>query len=282
MKLLSRRHERSRIQWLLYGFLALASDCPTVTAAVANVDIVDYAFSPASVTINVKDQVKWTWQGYYHSTTSTAGLWDSGVNNTGYTYSFTFNNAGSYPYMCSYHYFTGSVVVQAAANSPPTIAITSPTNGAVLSAPASLTLQATAADSDGSVTNVQFFQGATSLGSAQTAPYSIAVSGLSAANYTFSAVATDNGGLTATNSITVKVITPSPDTLGSIKRVSSTGFQFTYAADVGLRYQVEQSSDLRTWTSVGTNTATSNQVLFQDTAASGSSRFYRVERLPNP
>jgi plastocyanin len=282
MKLLFRQHERSCIQLLLYCFLALAWDCPRLTAAVANVSIVDYAFSPATVTINVKDQVKWTWQGYYHSTTSSTGLWDSGVNNTGYTYSFTFNNAGSYPYMCSYHYFTGSVVVQAAANSPPTIAITSPTNGAVLSAPASLTLQATAADSDGSVTNVQFFQGAASLGSAQTAPYSIAVSALSAANYTFSAVATDNGGLTATNSITVKVITPSPDTLGSLKRLSSTSFQFTYAADVGLRYQVEQSSDLRNWTSVSTNTATSNQVLFQDTTASGSSRFYRVERLPNP
>ena len=49
-------------------------------------------------------------------------------------------------------------------NSPPTVAVTSPTNGASFIAPATIMIQATASDTDGSVTNVQFFDGNTSLG----------------------------------------------------------------------------------------------------------------------
>jgi plastocyanin len=263
--------------------ISWALGCSQLAAAVANVNIIDYAFSPVTTTINVNDQVKWTWLGYYHTTTSaTPGLWDSGLYNTGHTYTHTFTTAGTFPYSCTYHSFTGSVVVQAAPDAPPSVSITNPATGTVLSAPASLTLKANASDSDGSVTNVQFFQFTTSLGSVQQTPYSIAVTGLSVGNYTFSAVATDNGGFKATNAIVVKVIAPSANTLGSIRRVSPTSFQFTYAADVGLRYQVEQSSDLRNWSSLGANTATSSQVLFQDTNALGNARFYRVGRLPNP
>jgi plastocyanin len=275
-------YKLSSIRRLLWAAISWALGCSPLAAAVANVNIVDYAFSPVTTTINVNDQVKWTWLGYYHTTTSSTSLWDSGLYNTGHTYTFTFTSAGTFPYSCTYHGFTGSIVVQAAPNAPPIVAITNPANGTVLSAPASLTLKANASDSDGSVTNVQFFQFTTSLGNVQQAPYSIAVTGLSVGNYTFSAVATDNGGVKATNAIVIKVITPSANTLGSIRRVSPTSFQFTYAADVGLRYQVEQSSDLRNWSSLGTNTAASSQVLFQDTNALGNARFYRVGRLPNP
>ena len=274
-------HKVLLIRFLLCAAISWALGGSPLAAAVANVNIVDYAFSPVTTTINVNDQVKWTWLSNYHTTTSATGLWDSGLYNSGYTYTHTFTTAGTFPYSCTYHYFTGSIVVQAP-NAPPIVAITNPANGAVLSAPASLALKANASDSNGSVTNVAFFQGTTLLGNAQQAPYSIAVTGLSAGNYTFSAVATDNGGLKATNAIGIKVITPSADSLGGLQRLASTSFQFTYAADMGLRYQVEQSSDLRNWVSLGTNTAASSQVVFQDTNALGTARFYRVERLPNP
>jgi plastocyanin len=222
---------------LVSGTVGWAFGCWPLTAAISNVNIVDNAFSPSAVTIKVHDQVKWTWQGYYHSTTSNGGLWDSGVYNTGHTYTTTFDSVGSFPYYCSYHYFTGTVTVKAT-SLPPTVAITNPPTGAVLSAPASLALEATAGESGRSITNVQFFQGVTSLGSVRTAPYSIAVSGLLAGNYTFSAVATDNGGLTATNSIMVRVVTPVPTTFSAPQRVSASSFQFDYAANAGLRYVV--------------------------------------------
>ena len=85
------------------------------------------------------------------------------------------------------------------------MAITNPANGAVFTAPASFTLAASASDSDGSVTQVQFFQATTSLGVDTTSPYSVSVSGLVAGSYTFSAVATDNAGAKSTNSISLTV-----------------------------------------------------------------------------
>ncbi|MGA2863082.1 MAG: Ig-like domain-containing protein [Verrucomicrobiota bacterium] len=60
-------------------------------------------------------------------------------------------------------------------------------------------LAATASDTDGSVTNVEFFQGAASLGSVTISSYSVPVSNLATGSYTSSAVASDNGGLKATN-----------------------------------------------------------------------------------
>jgi hypothetical protein len=92
-----------------------------------------------------------------------------------------------------------------APNTPPIVTITNPPEGTMFTAPASFSLEASASDPDGSVTNVQFFRGATSLGSDTSSPYSVSVSGLVAGNYTLSAVASDNRGLRATNSIAIIV-----------------------------------------------------------------------------
>ena len=58
------------------------------------------------------------------------------------------------------------------ANVPPTASITVPANGATFTAPASVTITATAGDTDGTVSLVEFFQGTTKIGQATTAPYS--------------------------------------------------------------------------------------------------------------
>ena len=266
---------------LLFGVVGWTLGCWPLKGATVGVNI-GSGFSPSTVTINVNDTVQWTWVTYYHSTTSTGGLWDSGVHNPPYSYSHTFTSNGMYPYECTYHGFTGSVTVQGTVNVPPSITITNPPNGQVLSAPASLTLGATATDSDGSVTNVQFFQGTTSLGNVSSAPYSKSVTGLPAGSYTFSAVASDNGGLTATNLVAVSVVNPSPLTVSAPRRVSGTGFAFSYAADVGLRYVVQRSADLKNWVGVNTNTAATNPVSYQDNSASAALEYYRVMRLPNP
>src|SRR5712675_2289503 len=115
-----------------------------LSAATANVSIVNFAFSPTSVNINVNDSVKWTWAGSPHSTTSDTGLWESGVLGTGATFTHTFTSAGSFPFHCSVHPFmTGTISVQSA-NVPPTIGITNPTNDSVSAAPVTFTLTATA------------------------------------------------------------------------------------------------------------------------------------------
>lgn len=90
-------------------------------------------------------------------------------------------------------------------NVPPSVVLTNPTSGASLPAPATVTLQASASDSDGSVTNVQFFDGVTSLGNVTVGPYNLTV-GLTAGSHTFTAVASDNQGATTTSTpVTVTV-----------------------------------------------------------------------------
>jgi plastocyanin len=94
-------------------------------------------FSPASVTINVGDTVKWTWGSDFHSSTSGIpgmpnGIWDSGIVNTGATFSHTFNSAGSFPYYCTVHgsccMMVGTVIVASATPSPTPMPTSTPSS----------------------------------------------------------------------------------------------------------------------------------------------------------
>jgi hypothetical protein len=92
-------------------------------------------------------------------------------------------------------------------NQSPTVSLTSPSNGASFTSPAKISLAATAADTDGRVTRVEFFNGATRLGEDTTAPYTGQWNVGAAGSYTLTARATDNTGATTTSSpvtITVK------------------------------------------------------------------------------
>jgi len=88
----------------------------------------------------------------------------------------------------------------AVANVPPSVTLTNPIAGASFTAPANVTIQASASDPDGSVTNVQFFDGAASLGNATTSPYGVTVI-LATGGHALTAVATDNFGLSATSAV---------------------------------------------------------------------------------
>jgi hypothetical protein len=85
-------------------------------------------------------------------------------------------------------------------NSPPVVTLAQPANGASFTAPASISLAATASDADGTVSTVEFFNGATKLGEDTTAPYSFAWSGVGAGTYTLTARATDDLGYTSSSS----------------------------------------------------------------------------------
>jgi hypothetical protein len=85
-------------------------------------------------------------------------------------------------------------------NSPPSVSITNPVNNAVFGAPANIAINASASD-DGSVAQVQFFQGSTSLGTLTTPPYNLTWSNVTAGSYALTAQATDNYGLMATSMV---------------------------------------------------------------------------------
>ncbi len=87
-----------------------------------------------------------------------------------------------------------------AANVPPTVSITAPTDGASFTSPASFTIAASASDADGSVTNVSFFDGGTLLGGTNNSPFALAVI-LTTGSHALTAVAKDNLGLATTSSV---------------------------------------------------------------------------------
>ena len=96
-------------------------------------------------------------------------------------------------------------------NSPPSVTLSSPANGASFRAPAIVNVMATASDSDGTVAKVEFYQGATLIGTATTSPYTATWSNVAAGNYAITAKATDNLGAITTssaNNITVTANAP--------------------------------------------------------------------------
>ena len=263
--------------------LGLAGHC---LAATANVAVSGFSFSPRSVTINVGDRVTWTGLGSgSHNVQTDSDPFCGPPSFSLSTCTITFNQPGTFNYYCAPHRgigMVGSVIVQAAANTPPSVTITNPANGAVFAAPANVIIQANASDTDGSVANVQFFRDTTLLGADSAAPFSIVASNLAAGSYALRAVAVDNGGLSSTSAVVIiSVVTPVSSAL-SPPLVANGLFQFNYSANAGLRYVIENSSNLASWTAVRTNTASSSNERFEEAFNAGLLRFYRVGRLPNP
>lgn len=94
---------------------------------------------------------------------------------------------------------TSTAVTVIVGNAAPTAGITSPANGATFNAPASITIQATATDANGTITKVDFYSGTTLLGTDTSSPYSFNWTNVAAGSYSLTAVATDNGGATGTS-----------------------------------------------------------------------------------
>jgi plastocyanin len=258
-------------------------------AATANVLVGSggLVFTPATTNIAVNDRVIWNWAGNNHSTTSdTNGLWDSLVNNSPHSFTNTFTSPGTFPYHCTIHVNFGmkGTIIVAAANLPPSVTITNPVSDTVFAAPANVTIQASASDTDGTVTNVQFLVGANVVTNKAAAPFFAVTNNLAAGSYTLSAIASDNSGAKATNAVTISVVTPVSVLLSAPQPVPPAKFRFSYTANTGLSYIVQRSTNLDSpnWTTLVTNTAASSSINFTDLNATFNPGFYRVGRLPNP
>jgi plastocyanin len=278
--------------------------CPlSGMGAVANVSVGNDFFSPATTNIHAGDQVIWTWQSGSddHNVVSTSSLraWlfpspgggpgttsnqnNSNLRDSPFAFTNTFSSAGSFPYECTDHVLegmTGTITV-AAANPTPTVSITNPVNGAAFIAPANVTISASASVSNGTVTNVALFTGATLLGSAQSPPFTITAQNLGAGSYALTAVATA-AGVSATSAV-VNITVVSPVLISnSAPTVANNQFTFSYTANPGLTYVVQNSSDLINWVSLSTNVALSSSVAVTNVFAPLDGQFYRVELMPNP
>jgi RHS repeat-associated protein len=103
-----------------------------------------------------------------------------------------------------------SVAVTVVVNAGPSVTLTAPASGSVVQAPGSVLLSADAADADGKVTTVDFYQGTTLIGTDATSPYSFSVSSLPAGPHSFTAVATDERGATTTSLAVTVIVNAAP------------------------------------------------------------------------
>lgn len=77
-------------------------------AVVRDVTVASNTFTPATMTVNVGDVVKWTWVSGFHTTTSLsipagAAAWNSPITSNATTFSYTVTVVGNYNYECSPH-----------------------------------------------------------------------------------------------------------------------------------------------------------------------------------
>jgi plastocyanin len=189
------------------------------------------------------------------------------------------SNAGVFPYHCTFHpqpvfNMTGVVVVAG----PPLANITSPLNNASLPEPGNFTFTVDAVKLGGTVTNVEFFANAVSLGRATNAPFSVNATNLPAGSYTLTARATDNSGFSGFAApVMISVGTPlqllSPFIAGDT-------FQFDVTTSPGLTYVVERSPILPpNWSPLQTNLATGATLRVVEPLAS-TQMFYRAFQQP--
>jgi plastocyanin len=78
------------------------------------VEIRDFTFYPADLTIDAGTRVTWlNRDSVAHTATNKPGAWDTGYLDKGDTYSFVFDSAGSYSYFCRPHpYMVGTITVR--------------------------------------------------------------------------------------------------------------------------------------------------------------------------
>jgi lamin tail-like protein/Big-like domain-containing protein/CotH protein len=96
---------------------------------------------------------------------------------------------------------------------PPSVSMVSPGHGSTMNA-GNITVLADASDTDGSVTNVEFYANGTKIGQDTAAPYQIIWIGVTPGTYTLFAEATDSLGLkTPSQTVVVNVVPPPQGTL---------------------------------------------------------------------
>jgi hypothetical protein len=102
------------------------------------------------------------------------------------------------------------VTVASPTNTPPSVTLSSPTNGASFTAPASVSMAASASDSNGSITKVEFYAGTTLVGTDTSSPYSATWNNAGQGTHSMTAKAYDNAGATTTSTAASITIASAP------------------------------------------------------------------------
>ena len=167
-----------------------------------------------------------------------------------YSWSLTNVEPGSYSYTAraydSLNVSTTSAVVSvtvSAPNTPPTVSLTSPANGSTYTAPAAITLNATASDSNG-IAKVEFYRGTILLGTDTTAPYSWALTNVEPGSYSYTAKAYDSLNA-STSSTAVNITVSEGNTLPTVSLTApANGSTYTAPASITLTANASDSNGI--------------------------------------
>ena len=136
--------------------------------------------------------------------------------NGGFTYTpiASFSGTDSFTYMANNSQAnsgvaTVNITVTAPVNQPPVVSLTSPASGTTFTDPATVTLTASASDTDGSISKVEFYNGATKLGESAATPFTFTWSSVASGTYSLTARAYDNLGASATSAAVSITVNPS-------------------------------------------------------------------------
>ena len=115
--------------------------------------------------------------------------------------------------------------VSASGNTPPSATISSPANNAGFLTPNNVTITADATDDAPGIFIVEFYQGATLIGTDHSFPYSFTWVSPPAGNYSLTAKATDNGGLSTTSdAVAINVTNPIKPTVSITEPTANSSY----------------------------------------------------------
>ena len=149
-------------------------------------------------------------------------------------------------------------------NSLPTVSMASPAEGASFAAGSNITVSASAADADGTVSKVEFFAGATLIGTA-TAPasgnlYSVTWANVGSGAYALTAKATDNAnGSTTSTAVNVSAVSQvglSPAADAYVKDGASATANFGTAVDLQAQVSTTAGNNRETYLKYDLTTVT--------------------------
>lgn len=259
---------------LLMLFVSLRAD-----ATDYYVDVDYYSLSPSTVYIKMGDAVIWVDNDSFFAPFRITGAWGRFFT----PYGLRFNVLpGSYNYTAESAYgggsWNGSVVVQE--NFPPSVNITSPTNGAVFTAPAAFSFEADASDSNvDDIMDVEFWVDQVMVDDVYSAPYLTSVTNLPPGIHSLKAIVWDNSFASATNSITINVVNPGPITIGSAGWSGNLLLFEVNGLTAGKTNILECSSNLLDWAPIKTNVPDGAGYVFTSNPVARA-QFYRVRQLP--
>ena len=251
------------ILFLLAGAFATAQAAQTVTLV--------WNASPDSCVTGYRVHYG-TVSGEYTTTIDVGNLTTATISNltAGTTYYFVvtaYNSSGgeSAPTNETAATTTGS----------PTVVLATPGNSLNFNGPTVITLSATASETGGSIVKVDFFEGASKVGTASGAPFT-AVWSARPGCHSLCAVAYDASGTPAqSGTLAVTVTQPA---ISAMQPMSDGSYQLVLKGAPGRSNTVYVSNDLKTWTLLTTVLNSTGLIAVVDAQAAGATRrFYRME-----